>query len=185
MYPPVLSEECKNGQTLVEVVPPQHSEPKKVTFRCAENWTLSPANFEKVYSAETCNQTASLASLDLGAKLVEGKSSEEAKNVPAYALQITKFPTGSEHVMLCYKCTQTSDEKEMISDSSKQECKIIVSVAPKPQHEDKEEGNEEPDTDSEENGRPSTSGATDHPNHSFVIAGALLLSSVLALNQTG
>nr|PIL99123.1 SAG-related sequence SRS47D [Toxoplasma gondii COUG] len=178
--------ECTFGQTLPEVT--LKSGANKVTFRCGTGGVLSPANFEKTLDGEKCHDETSLSGLDLGAKLVEGNSSRTEATVPAYALEVSKFPTDSKHVKLCYKCEKPSaTQKSPSVPSNKEVCTIIVNVAPNPktEPEQEEEGTEDVNPGEQENQKPSASEAQDHPTHSFDIAGALLLSSVLALNQTG
>ncbi|KEP62660.1 UNVERIFIED_CONTAM: SAG-related sequence SRS47D [Hammondia hammondi] len=178
--------ECTLGQTLAEVTLKSGS--NKVTFRCGTGGVLSPANFEKTLDGENCASETSLAGLDLGAKLVEGNSSRTEATVPAYALEVSKFPTDSKHVRLCYKCEKPSaTQKSPSVPSNTEACKITVNVVPNPKTEpeqQEEEGTEDVEPGDQENQKPSTSDARDHPTHSFGIAGALLLSSVLALNQT-
>ncbi|KFG32377.1 SAG-related sequence SRS47B [Toxoplasma gondii FOU] len=190
------AEECKEGQTL-EVA--SDFKPKKVTFRCADNWTLSPANFEKAYKGEACadDSEATLADLGFGAKRVEGKAATLSAKSPAYALEITDFPAGPNNLKLCFKCKRLSDQKQITSEPSEDECRIIVDVAPKKTQPDEEHGEDgpagdekpgdestgQPSTDGDGNEKPSTSGASDHFKHSILISGALLLASVLALRS--
>ncbi|EPT26410.1 SAG-related sequence SRS47C [Toxoplasma gondii TgCatPRC2] len=168
--------ECTNGRTLVEVIP--DSGPKKVVkFRCADQWTLSPVNFEKTLDGEQCTTEQDLADLHLDANRVEGKSYKEGSQVPAYALEISEFPTGKDHVKLCYKCTKNSEGALRTSDQNDNECTIIVDVAPKKSPTGENDEEEQPIE------HPSTSDSRDHHKSSFVTVGAFLLCSVLAAGQ--